>query len=100
MLIDTHCHLDFPDFEAERDAIVARAHEAGVEQMITISTRVKRFETILSIAEAYPNREVESDGAAYRGPPALYADAGFVPYREMEKQTIVRLDLGYIRATR
>ncbi|MGO4621303.1 TatD family hydrolase [Ensifer sp. 2YAB10] len=55
MLIDTHCHLDFPDFEAERDAIVARAHEAGVEQMITISTRVKRFEAILAIAEAYPN---------------------------------------------
>lgn len=55
MLIDTHCHLDFPDFEAERDAIVARAHEAGVEQMITISTRVKRFETILAIAESYPN---------------------------------------------
>lgn len=55
MLIDTHCHLDFPDFEAERDVIVARAHEAGVEQMITISTRVKRFETILAIAESYPN---------------------------------------------
>ena len=55
MLIDTHCHLDFPDFEAERDAIVARAREAGVGQMITISTRVKRFETILAIAEAYPN---------------------------------------------
>ncbi|HEV7320699.1 MAG TPA: TatD family hydrolase [Ensifer sp.] len=55
MLIDTHCHLDFPDFEAERDAIVARAHDAGVTQMITISTRVKRFETILAIAEAYPN---------------------------------------------
>ncbi|MBZ7921694.1 TatD family hydrolase [Ensifer adhaerens] len=55
MLIDTHCHLDFPDFEAERDAIVARAREAGVEQMITISTRVKRFEMILAIAEAYPN---------------------------------------------
>ena len=56
MLIDTHCHLDFPDFEAERDAIVARAHEAGVEQMITISTRVKRFETILSIAESRSGR--------------------------------------------
>ncbi|WP_349434396.1 TatD family hydrolase [Pararhizobium sp. A13] len=55
MLIDTHCHLDFPDFEAERDAIVARAHAAGVGQMITISTRVKRFETILSIAESYAN---------------------------------------------
>ncbi|PST24114.1 TatD family deoxyribonuclease [Mesorhizobium plurifarium] len=55
MLIDTHCHLDFPDFEAERDAIVARAREAGVAQMVTISTRVKRFDTILAIAAKYPN---------------------------------------------
>ncbi|MCA1444693.1 TatD family hydrolase [Ensifer sp. IC4062] len=55
MLIDTHCHLDFPDFEAERDAIIERAAAAGVAQMVTISTRVKRFDTILAIAEAYPN---------------------------------------------
>ena len=50
MLIDTHCHLDFPDFEAERDDIVARAHAAGVKQMITISTRVRKFPAILAIA--------------------------------------------------
>ncbi|RFZ86624.1 TatD family deoxyribonuclease [Shinella sp. WSJ-2] len=55
MLIDTHCHLDFPDFAAERDDIVARAHAAGVKQMITISTRVKKFPDILAIAEAYPS---------------------------------------------
>ncbi|MCG5478253.1 TatD family hydrolase [Sinorhizobium alkalisoli] len=55
MLIDTHCHLDFPDFETERDAIIERAREAGVTQMVTISTRVKRFETILAVAEKYPN---------------------------------------------
>ncbi|MCO5149964.1 MULTISPECIES: TatD family hydrolase [unclassified Shinella] len=55
MLIDTHCHLDFPDFEAERDDIVARARAAGVKQMITISTRVKKFPTILAIAEKYPS---------------------------------------------
>ncbi len=55
MLIDTHCHLDFPDFEAERDAIIERARDAGVGQMVTISTRVKRFDTILAIAERYPN---------------------------------------------
>ncbi len=55
MLIDTHCHLDFPDFEAERDAIVARAHAAGVAQMVTISTRVKKFPQILAIAEKYPS---------------------------------------------
>ncbi|WP_026614117.1 TatD family hydrolase [Ensifer aridi] len=55
MLIDTHCHLDFPDFEGEREAIIERAREGGVGQMVTISTRVKRFDTILAIAEAYPN---------------------------------------------
>lgn len=55
MLIDTHCHLDFPDFEAERDAIIERAAAAGVAQMVTISTRVKRFDTVLAIAEAYTN---------------------------------------------
>ncbi|MCV9997004.1 TatD family hydrolase [Pararhizobium sp. YC-54] len=55
MLIDTHCHLDFPDFDAERDAIIERARAAGVGQMITISTRVKKFDTILAIAENYAN---------------------------------------------
>ncbi|WLS08400.1 TatD family hydrolase [Shinella sumterensis] len=55
MLIDTHCHLDFPDFAAEREDIVARAHAAGVKQMITISTRVRKFPDILAIAETYPS---------------------------------------------
>ena len=55
MLIDTHCHLDFPDFDAERDELVARAGATGVGQMITISTMVHRFERIRAIAEQYPN---------------------------------------------
>jgi TatD DNase family protein len=55
MLVDHHCHLDFPDFAAERDAIVARAVAAGVAGMVTISTRVRRFAEIRAIAEAYPN---------------------------------------------
>ncbi len=55
MLIDTHCHLDFADFEAERDDIVARAHAAGVKQMVTISTRVQKLDILLAIAEKYPS---------------------------------------------
>ena len=55
MLIDTHCHLDFADFEAERDDIIARAVEAGVSQMVTISTQVRKLETLLAITEKYPN---------------------------------------------
>jgi TatD DNase family protein len=53
MLIDTHCHLDFKDFAEERDAIVQRALDAGVAQMITISTRVARFAEIAAIAEQF-----------------------------------------------
>lgn len=55
MLVDSHCHLDFPDFAEERDAIVARASEAGVGAMVTISTRVWRFEAVRAIADAYDN---------------------------------------------
>jgi TatD DNase family protein len=55
MLIDTHCHLDFADFEEERDDIVARAHAAGVRQMVTISTRVRKLGGLLDIAEKYPS---------------------------------------------
>jgi TatD DNase family protein len=53
MLIDTHCHLDFPDFAAERDDVVRRARAAGVERMITISTHIDRFNEIRGLADAY-----------------------------------------------
>ncbi len=53
MLVDSHCHLDFPDFAEERAEIVARAVAAGIGRMVTISTRVRRFPAILEIAEAY-----------------------------------------------
>jgi len=55
MLVDSHCHLDFPDFGAELDAIVARAGTKGVGLMVTISTRVRRHAQVLAIAEHFPN---------------------------------------------
>ena len=54
MLVDSHCHLDFPDFQAERADVIARAKAAGVGLMVTISTRVRRFDEIRKIAETYP----------------------------------------------
>jgi TatD DNase family protein len=55
MLIDSHCHLDFPDFAGELDAVVARAQAAGVARIVTISTRVKRHAEVLAIAERFPD---------------------------------------------
>ena len=53
MLIDSHCHLDFP--ELGLDAVLDRARAADVGLMVTISTRVRRFDALKSIVEAYPN---------------------------------------------
>lgn len=55
MLIDTHCHLDFADFASDRDAVVSRARAAGVEKMISISTKVDQFAAIAAIADTYPD---------------------------------------------
>jgi TatD DNase family protein len=55
MLIDSHCHLDFEDFAADREAVIERARTAGLERMITISTRVKEFAKIRALTEAYPD---------------------------------------------
>ncbi|MEM1378480.1 MAG: TatD family hydrolase [Pseudomonadota bacterium] len=52
-LVDSHCHLDFPDFEPERDEIVQRARDAGLVRMVTICTKVHAFDRIRSVVEAY-----------------------------------------------
>src|SRR4029078_10889383 len=55
MLVDSHCHLDFPAFADDLDGIVARAAAAGIERIVTISTRVRRLGALLDIAGRYPN---------------------------------------------
>jgi hypothetical protein len=45
-LVDSHCHLDFPDFAAERQAVIARAKAAGVGTMLTIGTRLDQFDAV------------------------------------------------------
>jgi TatD DNase family protein len=53
MLVDSHCHLDFPDFADELDAVIARARAAGIGRMVTISTRVRRQNELLAIADRF-----------------------------------------------
>jgi TatD DNase family protein len=55
MLVDSHCHLDFPDFAGDLDGIVARAGAAGIGRIVTISTRVRRLDGLLEIAGRFPN---------------------------------------------
>jgi TatD DNase family protein len=52
MLVDSHCHLDFPDFAEEREAVIDRARAAGIGTMVTICTRLDQFLAVRAIAEA------------------------------------------------
>ncbi len=55
MLIDSHCHLDFPELAADLNGVLARASDAGVDLMVTISTRVLQFARLKDIVEAHDN---------------------------------------------
>ena len=54
MLVDSHCHLDFPDFAEEIDDILAHAKNAGVGLMLTIGTHLAKAPGALALAERYP----------------------------------------------
>lgn len=53
MLVDHHCHLDFPQFADDLDGVASRARAAGVGAMVTISTHIRRYDTYRQIAEAH-----------------------------------------------
>ena len=53
-LVDSHCHLDFPDFDGEHSALIARARAAGVTRMVTICTRMRNEPAVRALAETHP----------------------------------------------
>ena len=77
-LIDSHCHLDFPDFADELDAVVARARDAGIARMVTISTRVARHAQVLAIAERFAD---------------VYCSVGTHPHYAHEELDVTAADL-------
>ena len=55
MLVETHAHLDYPDFAKDFDDVLRRAIEAGVTRIITIGTSVESSRRAVDLAEKYPN---------------------------------------------
>ena len=83
MLIDSHCHLDFPKLAEDREGVLARAEEAGVHVMQTIGTRLSTFPDVLAIAEAHDNvwcsvgvhpHRADQEGPAGPDPLLAYVD--------------------------
>ncbi|MFV0292040.1 MAG: TatD family hydrolase [Paracoccus sp. (in: a-proteobacteria)] len=52
-VVDSHCHLDFPDFNDDLDAIISRARAVGVTRMVTICTKLRQEPQVRAIAEAH-----------------------------------------------
>jgi TatD DNase family protein len=52
-MIDTHCHLDMREFDADRDAVIRRAREAGFEALITVGSDLEGTIRAMKIAEEY-----------------------------------------------
>jgi TatD DNase family protein len=78
MLVDSHCHLDFPDFSNELDDVVARARVAGIARMVTISTSVHRLAGVFAIAERFAD---------------VYCSVGTHPHHAHEELEITAADL-------
>jgi TatD DNase family protein len=55
MLVDSHCHLDFPEFAPELDAVMQRARDADVQTCVTIGTTLAKFPNVLGVAERFQN---------------------------------------------
>ena len=55
MLVDSHCHLDFPEYAGKLDEVVARARDAGVGTCVSIGTELKRFPGVRAVAERFDN---------------------------------------------
>ena len=69
-LIDTHAHLDYPDFEADLEGVIARAAEAGVTRIISIGTGIESSRRAVALTERFTN---------------LYAVIGIHPTNVMEE---------------
>jgi TatD DNase family protein len=78
MLVDSHCHLDFPDFRDELDNVVDRARAAGIARMVTISTLVEKFAGVRAIAERFD---------------AVYCSVGTHPHHAAKEPNVTVADL-------
>jgi len=79
MLIDTHCHLDFPDFDTDRDAVLLRARERGVDFLVNVGSSLKGSEQAVLLAAHHPN---------------IFASIGIHPHgaKDCDKQALLDIE--------
>jgi TatD DNase family protein len=83
MLVDSHCHLDFPDYAGDIEGVMARARAAGVGVCLSIGTELNRFTGVRAVAEKFPDvwcsvgvHPHEAGKEPLGGPAPLLAETG------------------------
>lgn len=74
MLIDTHAHLDFKEFDSDRDEVIKRAFDSGIEKIINIGCNLERSKNSIELAKRYDN---------------VYATVGIHPHDVASYQLLV-----------
>lgn len=78
LLVDSHCHLDFPEFAEDMDDVLARARESGVGVMQTICTRISEFPKVKAVADAHEN---------------IYCSVGVHPHNVEDEPDVTTADI-------
>jgi TatD DNase family protein len=77
-VIDSHCHLDYPGLAEDIEGVLSRAEAAGVGLLVSIGTRVRKFESVLRIAERFPQ---------------VWCTVGTHPHHAVEEPDVTARDL-------
>jgi len=81
MLVDTHCHLDFPEFDQDRDEVIRRAKCQGVDYIINIGASLEGSRSSVELAQKYASIvQIWSFSFSLSNVPATLALAGFPPF--------------------
>jgi len=80
MLVDTHTHLQFPAFDADREAVLARAWAAGVARLVVVGTDLPSSRAALALAKSHPGR--------------VWATVGFHPHEAQRLDAAALAELG------
>lgn len=78
MLVDSHCHLNFPDFKDDLPEVISRAQENGIGKMVSICTKTSEYEEIQEIAQTYEN---------------VYCTVGVHPHEAQNEQSLKAADI-------
>ncbi|MEK6715652.1 MAG: TatD family hydrolase [Candidatus Omnitrophota bacterium] len=94
MLIDTHCHLDFPEFDADREGVMARAKEAHVEYIINVGSSLENSRAAVKLSQEFT--AVFASAGIHPHDAKDFSEAAFNEIKELAKNNTKVIAIGEV----